>query len=76
MEQQICAYGYGQLVMSHDGRGRPGRYFSAACRKGAHRMREASSNVAKREHDVTKWHNRIIHSVKVEPFHDQRHYAP
>src|SRR5579859_7597597 len=60
MEQLLCACGCDNLVMSHDGKGRPGRYFSAACRKRAQRMREASSDVTKIEDDVTKMRDRII----------------
>ena len=60
VEQQICACGCGNLVRSHEGKGRPGRYFSSSCRKRAQRMREAVSNVTKIEIDVTKIRNTII----------------
>lgn len=41
MEQQTCACGCGRSVFSHDGKGRPGLYFNAACRKRAERQRKA-----------------------------------
>ena len=60
MEQQICACGCGNPVKSHEGKGRPGRYFSPACRKRAQRMREASGAVTKLAEDVTKIRNTIL----------------
>jgi hypothetical protein len=60
MEQQFCVCGCGNLVMPHDGKGRPGRYFSAACRKRAQRVREANSDVTKIMDDVTKIQDTII----------------
>jgi DNA modification methylase len=61
MEQQpFCVCGCGNLVRLHDGKGRHVRYFSAACRKRAQRMREASSDVTKIASDVTKLRDTII----------------
>lgn len=47
MEQQLCACGCGNPVMLHSGKGRPGKYFHANCRKRAQRAREADGNVTK-----------------------------
>lgn len=59
-QQQVCACGCGNLVRLHDGKGRPGRYFSASCRKRTQRMREASKDVTKVTGDVTKMRDTII----------------
>jgi DNA adenine methylase len=53
MEQHLCACGCGQVVNSHDGKGRPNRYFSGACRVRAHRNKGALS-VTKMPDPVTK----------------------
>jgi hypothetical protein len=53
MEQQTCACGCGQPVISHDGKGRPVQYFSGACRVRAHR-RKGKTDVTKIPEPVTK----------------------
>jgi DNA modification methylase len=62
MIQQIqgfpCACGCGQVVVPHEGKGRPEQYYSPACRVRAHRQRKSS--VTKIEMDVTKISNTII----------------
>lgn len=53
MEQQLCACGCGKSVTSHDGKGRPSKYFSGACRVRAHRNKGAM-DVTKMPEPVTK----------------------
>jgi DNA modification methylase len=66
MEQQVCACGCGNPVASHDGKGRPSKYFKPRCRKRAQRIREASGNVTKIDDDVTKIRNTIIQGDALE----------
>src|SRR5689334_8465876 len=51
MEQRLCVCGCGNPITPHEGKGRPGRYASANCRKRAQRMREAHNDVTKIEGD-------------------------
>lgn len=52
MVQEVCSCGCGRSVMPHDGRGRPTKYFSGACRVRAHRRNKP--DVTKIDVPVTK----------------------